>query len=95
MTHRGIQSHIYEAMGVEQSWVDDGFDTLNLVDLYGENGQNYEDSRVVEMLADQDTEGQPRIRLLDLLRQCHADFLKGSKWCAHLPVLAYNQLLYI
>ena len=38
-------------MGIEQSWVDDGLDTLKLVDLYGENAQNYEDSRVVEMLA--------------------------------------------
>lgn len=79
-------------MGIEQSWVDDGLDTLKLVDLYGENAQNYEDSRVVEMLAYQGAEGQPRIQLLDLLRQCHADFVEDSKWCAHFVVLAYNQL---
>jgi hypothetical protein len=90
-----IQNHICEAMGIEQSWVDDGLDTLKLVDLYGENAQNYKDLRVVKMLAHQGTEGQPHIQLLDLLRRCHADFLRDSMWCARLVVPTSNQLLYI
>jgi hypothetical protein len=89
-----IQRHICKAMGIEQSWIDEGLDTLGLVDLYGENGQKYEDSRVVDMLADQGTEGEPRIRLLELLRQCDVDWLKDSKWYAHV-VPASNQLLYV
>jgi hypothetical protein len=67
-------------MGIEQSWINEGLATLRLVDLYGERGQNYEDSRVVEMLANRSTEGQLRLQLLDLLRQCDADWRKDSEY---------------
>jgi hypothetical protein len=74
-----IQSHICETMGIDETWVNEGLETLRLVELYGEDGKRYEDSRVVEMLADQCTEGQPRIQLLELLKQCDADWLRESK----------------
>jgi hypothetical protein len=89
-----MQNHICEALGIEQTWIDEGLDTLRLVDLYGKHGQNYEDSRVVEMLANQSTEGQPGIQLLNLLRQCDADWLKESKYlprcCTCILTLSYT-----
>ena len=74
-----MQSHIYEAMQIEKSWIDKGLDTLRLVELYGEDGQMYEDSRVVKMLADDTANGRLRLRLLRLLKQCDIDWIKDSK----------------
>jgi hypothetical protein len=91
-----MQNHICKALGIEQAWINEGLDTLRLVNLYREHGQNYEDSRVVEMLANQSTEGQPCIQLLNLLRQCDADWLKESKYlpccCTRMLTLCYVQI---
>jgi hypothetical protein len=75
-----MQSNICEAMEIEESWVDEALDTLRLLELYGENGQRYEDSRVYDLLNDNTAVGQPRIHLLELLKQCDIDWLKGSAY---------------
>jgi hypothetical protein len=64
MTHHVylMQSHIYKAMQIEKFWIDEGLDTLRLLELYGEDGQMYEDSRVVEMLVDDTANGQPHLQ---------------------------------
>ncbi len=67
-------------MEIEESWVDEALDTLRLLELYGENGQRYEDSRVYDLLNDNTAVGQPRIHLLELLKQCDIDWLKGSAY---------------
>ena len=45
-------------MQIEKSWIDEGLDTLRLVELYGEDGQMYEDSRVVKMLVNDTANGR-------------------------------------
>jgi hypothetical protein len=51
-------------------------ETLAFLDLYGLQGTRYEDSRVVDMLNDQNSiVGPPRVLLLDQLRQLDKDWL--------------------
>jgi hypothetical protein len=76
-----MQNNICEAMEVEESWADEALDTLRLLELYGEDGRRYEDSRVCDLLEDDKTvTGQPRIRLLKLLKRCDIDWLKDSAY---------------
>jgi hypothetical protein len=91
MTHHVnmIQSHICEAMGIDESWLDEGLETLQLVELYGEEGQRYEDSQVIAMLVDQGTERQPCLRLLELLKQCDADWLREGKCFPYDVILTF------
>jgi hypothetical protein len=72
MTHvyvNVMQSDICEAMEIEEPWVDEALDTLRLLELYGAGGQRYEDSQVYDLLNDDTAMGQPRIHLLELLKQ--------------------------
>ena len=75
-----MQSHICEAMEIEERWADEALDTLRLLELYGKDGRRYEDSRVYDLMDDKSVVGQPRIRLLKLLKKCNIDWLKDSEY---------------
>jgi hypothetical protein len=71
-------------MSIDESWVNDSLETLELLGAYGENGTRYEDTQVVNMLADMETDGntsmaEPRIQLLSLLRNIDVAWVRDSK----------------
>jgi hypothetical protein len=62
-----LQTHLCQALDVDELWIDDCLETLHYLDLY------HEDSRVKHLLEDRKMKtGEPRIKLLNLLRSIQA-----------------------
>ena len=64
--------HVLKALIVDERWGSECTETLDLIELYGPDGEHYDDSRVREMLEDSsEPKGRPAKRLLRLLREIH------------------------
>jgi hypothetical protein len=62
---------------MDMEWASDCIETLDLLELYGPDGEHLEDSRIVEMIGDTSpAKGRPAKRLLRLLREIHHDWLE-------------------
>ena len=62
---------------MDTRWGSDCTETLDLLELYGPDGEHCEDSRVADMLEDTSPpKGRPAKRLIRLLREIHNNWLK-------------------
>ena len=61
---------------MDERWGSECTETLDLIELYGPDGEHYEDPRVSDMLEDSsEPKGRPAKRFLRLLREVHQKWL--------------------
>jgi hypothetical protein len=66
---------VLKALFVDERWGSECTETLDLIELYGPDGEHYEDPRVSAMLEDSsEPKGRPAKRLLRLLREVHQNW---------------------
>jgi hypothetical protein len=71
---------VLNALYLDTRWGAECTETLELLELYGPDGERYEDERIAGMIEDTSTPmGRPVKRLLRLLKQIDKDWERNEK----------------